>query len=108
MTELGARVWRKVVVRGDDGAVYVEIPAASAGMTELRARAWRSEWGHGVAEWGGVGFGPQIKSGATDSWGGGRRLLVADSRSGAGMTGKGGGMTGKGDGCGGVGSGYGG
>ena len=83
---------------------------SGAGMTgkgargydeERGARVWRSEWGHGVAEWGGVGFGPQIKSGATELGGGGRRLLGADSCSGAGMTRKG-------DGCDGVGSGYGG
>ena len=74
----------EVVVRCSDGAAHGEIPAASAGMTEVGAG--RTEVGTGMTKkrgdggragggWGvdrgfcaadGVGFGPQIKSGATD------------------------------------------
>ena len=103
MTGVGAGM-TEVVVRCSDGAAHGEIPAASAGMTEVGAG--RTEVGTGMTKkrggWGARGRGMGGRSGllrcgwswvwAPDqvwgdgSWGWGLRWYGAGSRSGAGMT----------------------
>ena len=63
MTKKGGRRDGKRTSVTGLGADHVEIPASSAGMTEMGRRYGVS--GRAANR---VGFGPQIKSGATEGW----------------------------------------